>query len=414
MRIFYENLIESVENYYNNKSTFENVLHLEDIVKNITTELYVQYKYKSASDISYLQSNIEISGIVKCRNHLFFINNYRTVYNNFISLENNTENKIRIKIVNADISGSNPYKIAIYNNNNLVEELEYDDEYKLYNNKNIQLYSESMGTYINITQPLYLDVNEYVEYDVYTIYATEEPAVHKYLCSFDKINNAIVFNKKYQNEEINVLLKTYGSILRSSTINDLYRVNAQSFVQYDESSNKLLITEPKLYKDGSKLKYINSQNVIIDPAQLNIGYSLLGIYIDSNNNLLYDSILNETNYALLVDKISDYSLDNIRKERTYYGFIIGINNITTFTPTDIQLYDTGAGGSGGGSSSIEKITEDFTNIEELVITYENSIPSIIIYDDNGNQIIPENIHYNMLDTVTITFGEYLTGKVMII
>lgn len=151
MRIFYENLIESVENYYNNKSTFENVLHLEDIVKNITTELYVQYKYKSASDISYLQSNIEISGIVKCRNHLFFINNYRTVYNNFISLENNTENKIRIKIVNADISGSNPYKIAIYNNNNLVEELEYDDEYKLYNNKNIQLYSESMGTYINIT-----------------------------------------------------------------------------------------------------------------------------------------------------------------------------------------------------------------------------------------------------------------------
>ena len=180
-----------------------------------------------------------------------------------------------------------------------------------------------------------MDVNEYVEYDVYTIYATEEPAVHKYLCSFDKINNAIVFNKKYQNEEINVLLKTYGSILRSSTINDLYRVNAQSFVQYDESSNKLLITEPKLYKDGSKLKYINSQNVIIDPAQLNIGYSLLGIYIDSNNNLLYDSILNETNYALLVDKISDYSLDNIRKERTYYGFIIGINNITTFTPTDI-------------------------------------------------------------------------------
>ena len=49
-----------------------------------------------------------------------------------------------------------------------------------------------------------------------------------------------------------------------------------------------------------------------------------------------------------------------------------------------------------------------------MITYENNIPSIIIYDDNGNQIVPENIHYNMLDTVTITFGEYLTGRVMII
>ena len=135
--------------------------------------------------------------------------------------------------------------------------------------------------------------------------------------------------------KINILLKTYGSILRSSTINDLYRVNAQSFVQYDESTSKLTITEPKLYKDGSKLKYINAQNVIIDPAQLNVGYSLLGIYIDDNDNLLYDTILNETNYSLLVDKVSNYSLDNIRKERTYYGFIIGINNITSFVPTDL-------------------------------------------------------------------------------
>lgn len=414
MRVFYENLIESVENYYYNKSTFENVLHLEDIIKNTSTEIYVQYKYKSGTDISYTSSNIEIQGIVKCRNHLFFINNYKSLYNNFTALDNNTENKIKIKIINVDISGNDPYKIAIYNNNILIEEIEYDDEYKLYNNKSVQLYSDTLGSYINITQPLYLDVDEYVEYDVYTIYVTEEPAVHKYLCTFDKINNAIVFDNKYHNEEINILLKTYGSILRSSTINDLYRVNAQSFVQYDESTSKLTITEPKLYKDGSKLKYINAQNVIIDPAQLNVGYSLLGIYIDDNDNLLYDTILNETNYSLLVDKVSNYSLDNIRKERTYYGFIIGINNITSFVPTDLQLYNTGAGGGGGGSSSVEKITEDFTNVEELVITYENNIPSIIIYDDNGNQIVPENIHYNMLDTITITFGEYLTGRVMII
>ena len=78
------------------------------------------------------------------------------------------------------------------------------------------------------------------------------------------------------------------------------------------------------------------------------------------------------------------------------------------------MYNTGAGGGSGGSSSVEKVTEDFTNVEEVVIEYENSIPSIIVYDDNGNQIVPENVHYNMLDTITITFGEYLTGKVTII
>jgi hypothetical protein len=225
----------------------------------------------------------------------------------------------------------------------------------------------------------------------------------------------LVFDNKYNSEEINVLLKSYGSILRASTINDLYRVNAQSFVQYDESSSKLIITEPKLYKEGTKLKYIQSQNIIIDPSQLNIGYSLLGIYIDDNDNLLYDSILNETNYSLLIDKVTNYSLDSIRQERTYYGFIIGMNNITTFTPTDIWLYNTGAGGGdGGGTSNVEKVTSDFTNVEEIIIIYENDIPSVVIYDDNGNQIIPENVHYNMLDTITITFGEYLTGKVTVI
>jgi hypothetical protein len=151
MRIFYENLIESVESYYYNKSTFENVLHLEDIVKNTTKDIYVQYKNKSTTTISYGLSDIEATGILKCRNHLFFINHYRTMYNNFVSLENNIENKIKIKIVNANIASGDPYKIAIYNNGNLVEEIEYADEYRLYNDKSVQLYSESLGTNINIT-----------------------------------------------------------------------------------------------------------------------------------------------------------------------------------------------------------------------------------------------------------------------
>lgn len=151
MRVFYENLIESVESYYNNKSTFENVLHLEDIVKNITTDIYVQYKYKSIVNISYSLSSIDISGTIKCRNNLYFINHYRSVYNNFVTLENNKENKIKIKVLNVDISGSELYKIGVYNNDTLIEEIEYDDNYKLYNNKSVQLYSDIMGVYLNIT-----------------------------------------------------------------------------------------------------------------------------------------------------------------------------------------------------------------------------------------------------------------------
>jgi hypothetical protein len=113
MRIFYENLIESVENYYINKSTFENVLYLEDIIKNTTKDIYVQYQKKSKVNISYESSSIDITGIIKCRNHLHFINYYKSTYNNFTALENNKINTIKIKITNVDISGPEPYKIEL-------------------------------------------------------------------------------------------------------------------------------------------------------------------------------------------------------------------------------------------------------------------------------------------------------------
>ena len=49
----------------------------------------------------------------------------------------------------------------------------------------------------------------------------------------------------------------------------------------------------------------------------------------------YDSILSNTSYSVLLDQINNYYLDTLRKEISYYGFIIGINNITKFTPLDI-------------------------------------------------------------------------------
>jgi hypothetical protein len=41
------------------------------------------------------------------------------------------------------------------------------------------------------------------------------------------------------------------------------------------------------------------------------------------------------NYAELMENINNHQLDTLRKNRTYYGFIVGYNNINKFTPTDI-------------------------------------------------------------------------------
>ena len=43
MRIFYEKLTEPVENYYDNKSTLENVLYLEDIPQILLFELFIKF-----------------------------------------------------------------------------------------------------------------------------------------------------------------------------------------------------------------------------------------------------------------------------------------------------------------------------------------------------------------------------------
>lgn len=414
MKIFYESLTNPVENYYNNRSTVENIYYLEDIISTISTDLYVQYKRKTTINLSYASSSVDIDGAIKCKNNLYFINNYKSTYSSYVTLDNNTDNKLKVLIVNSDISGSNIYTVRLYLNGTQIQELQYTDKDSLYNDKIVTLYSSVLGTYINITQPLYLNVNDYIEYTVYTIYVTEEVVLHKYMCIYDKINSALIFSTKYTNEEISILLQSRGSLLRASTINSLYTVNSQSFFQYDESLSKITIVEPKLYKDGDKIRYVNKQSVIIDPEQLNVGYSLLGIYIDEDNNLLYDSITSNVNYSILIDSLYNYTLDNVRKNRSYYGFIIGSNNITKFVPLDIQLYNTSGGSGSGGTSSISKVSYDFINIDSLTITFTNDLPLIVIYNENGDQIIPQNIHYNYSDEIVITFGEYVTGKVVIL
>jgi len=234
--------------------------------------------------------------------------------------------------------------------------------------------------------------------------------MHRYLASFDKVNNSLIFDQQYKNNEIYVLAQSIGTILRANTINELYKVNANSFVQFDENSNSLTIPTEQVFKSGGSLKYILNQTIIINPAILNIGYNLLGIYLDDVDILTYDPILYDSSYSGLLSKINNYQLDTLRKSRNYYGFIIGLNNITSFLPTDLFLYNVGAGG-GGGSGSVNKIVVDCTNTTELEINYVagTQVPVITIFNYNGDQVVPENIHYNMNDTITITFGESFTG-----
>jgi len=151
MRVFYENLITAVENSYNDKSTLENVLYLEDIIKNTTTDIYVQYKKKTNRNINYNLSSIDIGGIIKIRNHLYFINNNRSTYNNYITFETTKDNIIKIVIRNPHITNVNPYVVEIYLNETLIETISYEDEYSANNQKVIQLDSTTLGTILNIT-----------------------------------------------------------------------------------------------------------------------------------------------------------------------------------------------------------------------------------------------------------------------
>lgn len=159
--------------------------------------------------------------------------------------------------------------------------------------------------------------------------------MHKYLCVFDQINNALIFDRKYNDNEISILLQTKGSILRSSTINELYRISNSSFVQFDESANKLILPREKLYKSGSTIKYIKTQSVIIDVNNLNAGYNLIGVYLDNDDILTYEVITYDQSYSTLLSNLKNFQLDVVKKNRDYIGFLIGLNNISKFITTDL-------------------------------------------------------------------------------
>jgi len=74
------------------------------------------------------------------------------------------------------------------------------------------------------------------------------------------------------------------------------------------------------------------------------------------------------------------------------------------------MYGIGSGGGGAGGG-VEKIVQDFTSLEELTITYVagTQVPTVVVFDQDGNEIVPENIHYNLNNEIKITFGELTSG-----
>jgi hypothetical protein len=181
---------------------------------------------------------------------------------------------------------------------------------------------------------LHLTNGEFIEYSVNTISVTEEPATHKFLATFDKNNNCLIFDRKYNNNELNLILKSSGSLLRASTINELFKVNQKSMILYDTATNKLIIPTDQILKVDKTIKFIKNQELIIDPNVLGAGYNLIGVYINSNDILTFDVIKNNTSYSTLISNINNFQLDTVKAGRTYFGFIIGLNNISTFIPTD--------------------------------------------------------------------------------
>lgn len=413
MRVYYEKLIEPIEQSYEKTNTVENVLFMEDIIKDVSKDICVQYKKKNVRDISYEYADLEIAGVIKVSNHVYYMQQHKGEVYNYISMENLKENTFKIGIINSNLNDGD-YKVGIYLNGTLIEEIVFTDLYSLYNRKYIKLTSEKLGTSLTITQPLQLNNGEYVTYKVHTINVTEEPAMHRFLCTFDRINNALIFDRKYQGNEINVILQTCGSILRSNTINDLYRQQAGSFVQFDEATNTLTIPNEQVYKTGNTIKYIREQDITITPIMLNDGYNLIGVYLDTADVLTFDIITSNASYSTLLSQMTNYQLDLVKREREYVGFILGLNNISKFEATDIQLYNVGMGGGSGSGST--KIVQDFTNLEEINIDYVAStqVPIVEFYDEDGNVFEPENVHYNLNNRITITLGTPTTGQVAII
>jgi hypothetical protein len=150
MRVHYEKLINPIEQTYTDKSTVENVMFMEDIIQTTNRDIYVQYKKQKQADISYELSAISIDGVIKCKNHPYFINYHQSSYYVYEALDNLVINTVMVKIVNSDLNKGD-YTFQIYLNNNMIEEHKYTDQYSLYNRKYIKKYSPKLGTNITIT-----------------------------------------------------------------------------------------------------------------------------------------------------------------------------------------------------------------------------------------------------------------------
>ena len=149
MRVYYEKTISPIEQTYEEISTIENIIFLEDIIRNISNDICVQYKHVEEKEINYAQSNIILHGIIKTQNHLYFMKNHGAIAYNYVKFDPLKENFITIKMINSNLDAGN-YTIHVYLNDVFIEEHIVTDLYSLYNRKYIKLNSEKLGTSFTI------------------------------------------------------------------------------------------------------------------------------------------------------------------------------------------------------------------------------------------------------------------------
>lgn len=410
MRIFNEYLPSPVEYAHTNISTSNRTVFLEDIISDPTTDIIISYQKQVTKIISSDFPDIYFDGIVASTSiNYFYENNHEGLVSNYYNIPGNRMNIIKILVT--DIQ-SDSITAEIYVNNTLADTITKTDAYGLVNYQSMLIDSTVLGTSIVFVNPVHLSIGEYVEIKQYyiNIVASTDINISQYVCAYDELTNNLLFDRDYV-EELNYVVQSRGNMVRSSTINELRRLQENSLLILDESSDTISIPQRFIYPEGKILKIIEPQQLILDPLEIQVNYTLIGIYLHDDNQIYKNELLNTDTYLDMISQLSYFTLD---EEKRYLMYLIVFNGLSSLTYTDV--FNLGGLGGGGGGGGVSKLLWDVTNQMTIDINYQGGTtpPMVQFLDDQGIKIMPQEISYNYSDTIHINFGEIFSGQVIII
>lgn len=260
--------------------------------------------------------------------------------------------------------------------------------------KELYVQVKSVPFIIKIRNPEFIRTNDAVYYK-YKLYEPELPnlfSIKSNRLYLNITNSSLILPQEIPNGSLCIAMLSSGNILRSKTINDIYKNSQGLPFLVDVNTSEISIPDKFLIMDNGRLAVVPNSTTKVVPQSISADYSIISIHLRKNDlKIDFEELANKRYYNQIFNELFNVTLKT--DKNIYLGFAIVNNTGSRIIQENIFLTNNTINISDREGSLTKSVFSSCN--KSLVIDYLGNSPPIIQLKDSvtNEYIIPNKITY---------------------